>query len=41
MAETVTTKPTGRSVNEFLDSIKDTVVRKDCEALVDIMQKAT
>jgi hypothetical protein len=41
MAEIIKTKPTGRSVNEFLGTIKDERVRKDCEALVGIMRKAT
>lgn len=40
MAE-LKTKQTGRSVNEFLGSIKDAGVRKDCAVLVDIMRKAT
>jgi hypothetical protein len=40
MAE-LKTKQTGRSVAEFLGSIKDADVRKDCRTLVDIMQKAT
>lgn len=35
------TKRTGRSVNEFLGTIKDERVREDCEVLVDIMRKAT
>ena len=40
MAE-LKTKLTNASVDDFLNSIKDEQVRKDCWAIVDIMQKAT
>lgn len=35
------TKPTGRSVARFLDSITDERTRKDCRTLVRIMKQAT
>jgi hypothetical protein len=35
------TKPTNRSINDFLGSIKDAEIREDCRLLVDIMKKAT
>jgi hypothetical protein len=41
MAQLKTTKQTGRSVDEFLGSLKDARVRDDCKTLVGIMQKAT
>jgi Domain of unknown function (DU1801) len=40
MAE-LKTKRNDASVDDFLDSIKDEQVRKDCRAIADIMQKAT
>ena len=40
MAETKT-KPTAQSVDEFLASIDDNSRRKDCEAIVRMMKKAT
>jgi ferritin-like metal-binding protein YciE len=40
MAE-LKTKPTGESVVEFLDSIKDDQKRQDCHALSGMMQQAT
>jgi hypothetical protein len=40
MAE-LKTKRNDASVDDFLDSIKDEQVRKDCQAIADIMQKAT
>ena len=39
MAE-LKTKRNDASVDDFLDSIKDEQVRKDCRAIADIMQKA-
>lgn len=39
MAELKTTR-NDASVDDFLDSIKDEQVRKDCRAIADIMQKA-
>lgn len=35
------TKRTNVSVDDFLNSIKDDQVRKDCWAVIDVMQKAT
>lgn len=40
MAE-LKTKATDASVDDFLNSIKDEQVRKDCWAIADIMQKAS
>jgi hypothetical protein len=40
MAE-LKTKPTGRSVDAFLESIKDEETQKDCRSLVALMRKAT
>jgi len=40
MAE-LKTKRNDASVDDFLDSIKDEQVRKDCRTIADIMQKAT
>jgi Domain of unknown function (DU1801) len=37
----IKTKPTDASVDDFLNSIKDEQVRKDCWTIVDIMQQAT
>ena len=37
----IKTKLTDASVDDFLNSIKDEQVRKDCWTIVDIMQKAT
>jgi hypothetical protein len=35
------TKPTDASVEQYLASIEDEIRRRDCEALVEIMSKAT
>lgn len=35
------TKPTKKSVDDFLNAIKDEQVRQDCRAIAGIMQKAT
>jgi uncharacterized protein DUF1801 len=40
MAE-LKTKRNDASVDDFLNAIKDEQVRKDCQAIADIMQKAT
>jgi hypothetical protein len=35
------TKPTGKSVDEFLDSIQNEQVRDDCRTIAGMMEKAT
>ena len=40
MAE-ITTKPTTSSVRDFLNAVKDDLVRKDCWTIADIVERAT
>jgi hypothetical protein len=35
------TKPTEQSVEQFLDKVTDAVVRKDCDTLIQLMEKVT